>query len=109
MYSDVYDATGFDWDEGNSDKNWRLHQVTDRECEEVFFNLLFVMALDVKHSQRERCYVALGRTDRDRWLFVAFTIRKPLIRVISARDMNQKEAQNYAKHIQRRARFRNGR
>lgn len=107
MDSDVYDATGFDWDEGNIDKNWHLHQVTDRECEEVFFNLPFVMALDVKHSQHERRYFALGRTDRNRWLFVAFTIRKPLIRVISARDMNQKEAQDYAKAIQRLARFRN--
>lgn len=109
MDDDVYNATGFDWDEGNIDKNWHLHQVTDRECEEIFFNLPFVLALDIKHSQSERRYFALGRTDQNRWLFIVFTIRKPLIRVISARDMNQKETQSDARDIQRRARLRNGR
>jgi hypothetical protein len=37
----------------------------------------------------------LGRTDANRWLFVAFTIRDNHIRVISARDMNQKESKKY--------------
>jgi uncharacterized DUF497 family protein len=107
MYDDVYNATGFDWDAGNIDKNWHLHQVTDRECDEVFFNLPFVMALDSKHSQHERRYFALGRTDQNRWLFVAFTFRASSIRVISAREMTQRESQDYAKEIQSRARFRN--
>ena len=105
MHDDIYKATGFDWDEGNIDKNWHLHQVTDRECEEVFFNVPFVVAPDAQHSQRENRAYALGRTDADRWLFVAFSMRQYLIRVISARDMNHKEAQNYAKHVQRYAKF----
>jgi hypothetical protein len=25
---------GFDWDEGNRGKNWRLHDVSDAECEQ---------------------------------------------------------------------------
>jgi len=29
--------TGFDWDDGNRGKNWRLHGVSDTECEQVFF------------------------------------------------------------------------
>ena len=101
MHDDIYKATGFDWDEGNIDKNWDLHQGTDRECEEIFFNVPFIITPDAKHSQREQRYYALGRTDAERWLFVAFTVRNELIRVISARDMNQKETQNYAKHVQR--------
>jgi uncharacterized DUF497 family protein len=31
---------------------------------------------------------ALGRTNADRWLFVAFTVRGSLLRVISAREMS---------------------
>jgi len=107
MRDDIYKATGFDWDEGNIDKNWALHQVTNRECEETFFNVPFIIAPDTKHSQQEQRYYALGRTDAGRWLFVAFTIRDNLIRVISARDMNQKETQKYAKHVQRYAKLSN--
>ncbi len=29
---------GFEWDQGNLGKNERKHAVTDRECEEMFFN-----------------------------------------------------------------------
>jgi uncharacterized DUF497 family protein len=90
---------GFQWDEGNSDKNWYLHQVTDSECEQLFFNLPLILVPDTKHSQQEQGYYALGRTDTDRWLFIVFTIRDKLIRVISAREMNQREARKYAKKV----------
>lgn len=92
---------GFQWDDGNLDKNWYLHQVTNGECEELFFNLPLIFASDTGHSQLEQRYYALGRTDRERWLFIAFTIRDDLIRVISARDMNQKEIRIYANRIKR--------
>ena len=92
---------GFEWDEGNSDKNWYLHQVTDSECEEVFFNLPLLVAPDIRHSQDEpRCYV-LGRTEADRWLFIAFVVRNKRIRIISARDMNEREARKYAERVER--------
>lgn len=107
MRDDIYTATSFAWDEGNIDKNWYLHQVTDRECEEVFFNVPLLVAPDTKHSQHEERVYALGRTDADRWLFIAFMLRESQIRVISARDMNQKEMQKYANHLQRYSKFRN--
>lgn len=97
---------GFQWDDGNLDKNRHFHQVSNSECEEVFFNLPIIFAADVKHSQAEQRFYALGRTDRDRWLFVAFTIRDELIWVISARDMNQKETRKYAAQVERYSRFR---
>jgi uncharacterized DUF497 family protein len=92
MKEAIYNCEGFEWDEGNSDKNWYLHQVTDSECEEVFFNLPLLVAPDIKHSQWEQRYYVLGRTEADRWLFIAFVIRDKRIRVISARDMNDREA-----------------
>lgn len=80
----------FQWDKGNSRKNWLRHQVTDAECEQVFFNKPLIVADDAKHSQTEKRWYVLGRTDSNRLLFVVFTIRRNLIRVISARDMNKK-------------------
>ena len=95
----ISSCTGFQWDEGNSDKNWYLHQVTNGESEELFFNLPLILAPDLNHSLIEQRYYALGRTDADRWLFIAFTVRNNLIRVISARDMNQRETRKYAERI----------
>jgi uncharacterized DUF497 family protein len=50
---------------------------------------------DLRHSSREKRYYALGQTRASRRLFVAFTIRRKLIRVISVRDMNRNEASAY--------------
>ena len=86
---------GFEWDENNVLKNWELHQVTTEEAEDVFFHDPLVVSSDVRHSKREKRYYALGQTRATRRLFVAFTIRRKLIRVISVRDMNRNEASAY--------------
>jgi uncharacterized DUF497 family protein len=91
-------CTGFDWDESNTQKNWERHQVTQEEAEDVFFNEPLVVRGDRRQSQREMRYYALGQTSRGRYLFVAFTIRRKLIRVISVRDMNRRERESYGKH-----------
>jgi uncharacterized protein len=88
-------CTGFEWNEGNSEKNWQLHQVTRTECEEVFFNRPILVAPDVGHSQREVRYAALGITNLNRRLAIVFTIRSTLVRVISARDMSRRERRVY--------------
>ncbi|MBI3754192.1 MAG: BrnT family toxin, partial [Deltaproteobacteria bacterium] len=86
---------GFDWDKGNITKNWERHKVSHVECEEVFFSTPFVVKDDEPHSSVEDRYYVLGKTDKDRLLFIVFTIRKNKIRVISARDMNRKEIKIY--------------
>ncbi len=85
------ECVGFDWDEGNLLKNWEKHGVSAFECEQVFFNRPLVAAPDEVHSSAEPRFYALGQTDASRLLFIAFTIRGRLIRVISARDMNRRE------------------
>lgn len=84
-------CVGFDWDEGNILKNWERHRVSASECEQVFFNRPLVGFPDEAHSSDEPRFYLLGRTDAGRHIFVAFTDRNNLIRVISARDMNRKE------------------
>lgn len=44
MKVSLENCEGFDWDEGNSNKNWHRHEVSDGECEDVFFNLLLIIA-----------------------------------------------------------------
>jgi uncharacterized DUF497 family protein len=92
-------ATGFDWDPGNRDKNWLGHSVAAAECEQIFFNEPLVVVADAKHSQLEDRYYALGRTSAGRRLFVVFTMRGALVRVISARDMSRKERRAYTAYF----------
>ena len=87
---------GFYWDEGNIEKNWLKHKVSPAECEQVFFNRPLVVQNDIKHSKTEIRFYALGRTNSRRNLFIAFTVRNKLIRVISARDMSRKEREVYS-------------
>lgn len=86
---------GFQWDKGNSTKNSEKHGVTGDECEQVFFNQPLAIFKDRTHSQGEERYRALGITNGGRRLFIVFTIRDNLIRVISARDQDKQERQEY--------------
>lgn len=88
-------CSGFEWDEGNAVKNWIRHQVIQGECEQIFFNEPLIVASYIKHSDKEKRWFVLGQTDSGRLLFLVFTIRKNLIRVISSRDMNKKEREIY--------------
>ena len=88
-------ATGFEWDEGNAQKNWIRHRVTRLECEQVFFNQPLIVARAEGRSPDELRFYALGQTDAGRELFLVFTLRGDLVRVISARDMSRKERRVY--------------
>ena len=91
-------CTGFEWDEHNAEKIWHKHHVFLAECEQIFFNQPLVVADDTRHSAKENRFYALGHTDAGRMLFVVFTVRRNLIRIISARDMNRKERKVYQSH-----------
>jgi uncharacterized DUF497 family protein len=91
-------CVGFDWDQANAQKNWERHAITPEEAEEVFFQEPLVVRSDVRHGKAEKRYYALGQTTSGRLLFIAFTIRRNLIRVISSRDMSRKEVEVYRNH-----------
>jgi uncharacterized DUF497 family protein len=89
---DLAKVTGFDWDDGSARKNEK-HGVSSAEAEQVFFNDPLLLLEDVRHSSQESRFHALGKTDQERLLHIAFTLRAAgaKIRVISARDMHRKE------------------
>ena len=86
---------GFDWDDGNASKLRARHRVSPGEAEQVFFQAPLVVAHDAEHSADEERFYALGQTAGARRLFLVFTQRGPLIRVLSARDMNRRERRIY--------------
>ena len=93
----------FDWDQGNIEKNWQKHKVHFKEVEEVFFNKPLIILEDIKHSQIEGRFIALGITNENRNLYIVFTVRSDKIskaflriRIISARDQSKDERRLYA-------------
>ena len=86
----------FEWDKGNIGKN-NIHGVAEDEAEEPFFDEQKKTFPDRLHSGKEERFRIIGKTKLERLLFIAFTIRKKRIRIISARDANKKEVPLYEK------------
>ena len=86
----------FAWNSGNKNKNLK-HKVNDQECEEVFFDAKKIISKDVRHSHEEERHLLIGKTKRERLLFIVFTLRGNQVRVISARDLNKRERHLYEK------------
>ena len=87
---------GFEWDAGNSDKNWLRHEVRQAEAEQALLNRPLVLAMALKHAAKESPFLAFGRTDAARQLAVVFTVRANRVRVISARPLSRTERKVYA-------------
>ena len=85
----------FEWDAGNRNKNKTLHGVSNEEAEESFFDPGKKVLRDASHSSDEERYLVIGKTKRERLLFVVFTMRDNKIRIISARDLNKRERYLY--------------
>ncbi len=87
------DVNGFQWDEGNSSKNWTRHRVSQIKAEQVFLNRpLVVVGAPFKGEARQ---FAFGHTNAGRLLTVVFTVRGSLLRVISVRPMSRGERRGY--------------
>jgi len=92
-------ANGFDWDKGDRAK-CEKHGLSVSAIERLFIRPLAVLP-DTAHSQSERRFRAIARTEKGRGVFIVFTLRHKgdelLIRPISARYMHKKEIEAYEK------------
>lgn len=96
---DLSKIKGFEWNKGNIDKSYQKHGITPNEAEEVFLDENILLLEDVKHSKQEERFEAIGKTLKGDVLFLAFTIRKNKIRIISARKTNKKERRQYEQKV----------
>ncbi len=93
----IKDPISFIWDKGNKDKNCVSHKISNNEAEEIFFDSNKVFFSDPIHSGQEERWIILGKTKNDKLLFIVFTMRKNAVRIISVRNINQKEIYLYEK------------
>ena len=96
---DLTKIKGFEWDQGNIDKSLHKHGITQNEAERVFLDEKLFFQEDIKHSGKERRFIVIGGTKKVKILFIAFTVRKDRVRIISARIANYKERRLYAQKI----------
>ncbi len=89
-------VTGFEWDEANIAHIAR-HNVKPEEAEEIFFDENNVLDEDIEHSEAEKRFLIIGKTQKGRLLYQIFTKRGNKIRVISSRNINKKEVNLYEK------------
>jgi len=90
----------FEWDRGNNDKNFKKHDVTNQEAEEVFTDEPIFLFEDEKHSSSaEKRNMIWGSTKKGRKLTIIYTLRNNNIRVISVRDLNRKERREYEQKV----------
>jgi uncharacterized protein len=77
------DAVQFEWDEDKNRENQRKHGIPFALAQQAFGDPDRVVAVDMKHSQRERRFYCIGKVG-DGIMTVRFTYRKSRIRIIGA-------------------------
>ena len=87
---------GFEWDAGNSDKNWLRHEVRQAEAEQALLNRPLVLAVALKPAAKESRFLTFGRTDAALQIAVVFTVRGSRARVISSQPLSRAERKVYA-------------
>jgi uncharacterized DUF497 family protein len=97
MYNVRMDNVRFVWDEGKDRGNKRKHGVSFDEAQTVFLDEHAVRYYDPDHSAEEDRFIMLGMSFKLRVLVVChcFRAEDTVIRIVSARKADKKEAAVY--------------
>ena len=95
----MYELKGnlFDWDTNKERVNIQKHGVTFKEAASAFLDEDALEAEDAEHSQYEDRFLIIGKSRKLRLLVVCHCYRESdtVIRIISARKANKREAEIY--------------
>ncbi|OGM21708.1 hypothetical protein A2714_05435 [Candidatus Woesebacteria bacterium RIFCSPHIGHO2_01_FULL_38_9] len=97
LVPDLSKIKGFQWDKGNVEKSYLKHGISIKKAEEIFLDVKLLLLEDIKHSQKEERFIAIGETIQNKILFAVFTVRGDKVRIISIRNANKKERIQYEK------------
>ena len=73
----------FEWDENKNAINKAKHKISFETASLVFNDPNYIEMYDFEHSTEEERFIAIGKVEEV--LFVVFTERKDVVRLISAR------------------------
>lgn len=95
-------AIAFEWDKGKNRENIRRHGIPFAEAQTAFNDENGRIIHDPDHSDEEDRFILLGFSNMSRLVLVCHCYRKEdeVIRIISARKANKKEALHYVERIE---------
>ena len=83
----------FEWDSEKATLNWQKHTVSFEDAALVFADENRIERYDSEHSYDEDRYITIGKVENI--LFVIYTERGEIIRLISARRATKQERRDY--------------
>jgi uncharacterized DUF497 family protein len=90
----------YEWDPGKPAANVKKHRVTFEEAASVFLDPAALTFWDPDHSDDEDREITIGRSSRQRVLFIAHVARdQGDVRIISARRATRQEQRQYDEGI----------
>ena len=84
----------FEWDDDKAAKNYAAHGVIFEKARDVFKDPFAIEWLDDREPYGEDRFVIIGMVE-NRLLYVAYTMRGEMIRIISARGAEPYERRKY--------------
>jgi len=84
----------FDWDDEKADANLKKHGISFEEAVKVFDDPNAIEIVDEGHSTEESRFSIIGLAGL-RLLYVVFTVRRNVIRIIHARHADRKMRRIY--------------
>ncbi len=87
----------FEWDENKNSENIKKHNVSFEKAQDAFFDEKRMILEDIKHSNSEKRYFCIGKTDEG-ILTVRFTMRGQNIRIFGAGYWRQGK-KRYEEHL----------
>lgn len=96
-HDDRIDIRGivFEWYPPKAQSNLEKHKVSFQEASTIFGDNKLLELPDREHNEEEFRFIGVGRSDRDRLLFVNFTVRSERVRIISAKPAQSWERRQY--------------
>ena len=85
----------YEWDPVKAAANAKKHRVTFEEAASVFLDPSALTFSDPDHSDEEDREITIGRSARQRVLFVSHAPRGGRVRIISARRATRKEQEQH--------------
>ena len=89
----------YEWDPEKAEANLRKHGVSFEEAPTVFRDPVAVTYPDPDHSDEEDREITIGRSVKQRVLFVSHSQRGDRIRLISARKATRRERKGHEEGI----------
>ena len=85
----------FEWNDKKADKNYQKHGVKFEEAASIWDDEFAAFLDDPDHSKMELRYIMIGYSNKNNLLFVSFTERNNIIRIISARKATKYERKRH--------------